>query len=195
MTREEAIARIKDHKIIHKMYEPRAIHISEALDMAISALSKTPSETEIRTEESKDGDLISRTDLLNKIWQKVYGKDYDGVNMLNIPHIDIIENMPSYNSIKTELSGDLIPRQAVIKMLNKIENAVEDGDGFQFNEWIYYAKHIPSAEKNAEWLIDEHIDENTYCSNCGFYRLSEYVKGFKYCPNCGAKMKGEKDDL
>lgn len=41
------------------------------------------------------GDLISRTDLLNKIWQKEYGKDYDGVNLLNIPHIDIIENLPS----------------------------------------------------------------------------------------------------
>lgn len=34
----------------------------------------------------------------------------------------------------TITDGDLIPRQAVIKMLNKIENAVEDGDGFQFNE-------------------------------------------------------------
>ena len=41
------------------------------------------------------GDLISRTDLLNAIWQKEYGKDYDGVNLLNIKHIDIIEQMPS----------------------------------------------------------------------------------------------------
>lgn len=38
MTREEAIARIRDHKIVHKMDEPRAIYISEALDMAIKAL-------------------------------------------------------------------------------------------------------------------------------------------------------------
>ena len=41
------------------------------------------------------GDLISRTDLLNAIWQKEYGIDYDGVNLLNIRHIDIIEQMPS----------------------------------------------------------------------------------------------------
>ena len=33
-----------------------------------------------------------------------------------------------------QTDGDLIPRQAVITMLNKIENDVEDGDGFQFNE-------------------------------------------------------------
>lgn len=38
MTRDEAIRRIKAHKAIHKMDEPRAIYISEALDMAIEAL-------------------------------------------------------------------------------------------------------------------------------------------------------------
>ena len=40
MTREEAIKRIKYHKIVHKMDEPNAIKISEALDMAIKALQK-----------------------------------------------------------------------------------------------------------------------------------------------------------
>lgn len=40
MKKEEAIARIKDHKIVHKMNEPRAIYISEALDMAIKALEQ-----------------------------------------------------------------------------------------------------------------------------------------------------------
>jgi hypothetical protein len=39
MTREEAIKRIKYHKIVHKMNEPNAIKISEALDMAIEALT------------------------------------------------------------------------------------------------------------------------------------------------------------
>ena len=40
MIKEEAIARIKEHKIIHNMNEPRAIFISEALDMAIEALER-----------------------------------------------------------------------------------------------------------------------------------------------------------
>lgn len=40
MTNEEAIARIRNHKIVHKMNEPRAIYISEALDMAIKALEQ-----------------------------------------------------------------------------------------------------------------------------------------------------------
>ena len=38
MTNKEAIRRIREHMIIHKLNEPRAIHISEALDRAIKAL-------------------------------------------------------------------------------------------------------------------------------------------------------------
>lgn len=44
MTNEEAIARIREHKIIHKMNEPRAIYISEALDLAIKTLEQQPCE-------------------------------------------------------------------------------------------------------------------------------------------------------
>ena len=60
MTREEAITRIQEHMIIHKMNEPRAIYISEALDMAIKALEQP---TIIRCKDCKfahltyDGDV------------------------------------------------------------------------------------------------------------------------------------------
>lgn len=37
---KEAIKRIKDHKQIHFANEPRAIRITEALDMAIESLEK-----------------------------------------------------------------------------------------------------------------------------------------------------------
>lgn len=40
MNGEEAIARIENHKIVHNMKEPRAIYISEALDMAIEAIEQ-----------------------------------------------------------------------------------------------------------------------------------------------------------
>ena len=40
MTRKEAIARIKDHMSVHKMHEERAVKITEALNMAISALEQ-----------------------------------------------------------------------------------------------------------------------------------------------------------
>lgn len=42
MTNKEAIRRIKEHMIIHKLNEPRAIHISEALEMAVKALEERP---------------------------------------------------------------------------------------------------------------------------------------------------------
>lgn len=38
MTNREAIERIKDHIDIHKINEKNAVYISDALDMAISAL-------------------------------------------------------------------------------------------------------------------------------------------------------------
>lgn len=41
MTREEAIARIKDHIEVHHIREDRAIKITQALNMAIEALERT----------------------------------------------------------------------------------------------------------------------------------------------------------
>lgn len=38
MTYKEAAERIKDHMVIHKMYEPRAVKITEALEIAVNLL-------------------------------------------------------------------------------------------------------------------------------------------------------------
>lgn len=56
MTNKEAIKRIKFHKVIHKMDEPRAIYISEALDMAIDAL-----------ERKFRGNAVNRQDVIDAI--------------------------------------------------------------------------------------------------------------------------------
>lgn len=40
MTREEAVARIKDHIEVHRYHERNAVKIFEALDMAIKALEQ-----------------------------------------------------------------------------------------------------------------------------------------------------------
>ena len=67
-------------------------------------------------------------------------------------HRQLAEWLKELKRLREQTDGDLISRKSVITMLQKIENAVEDGDGFQFNEWIEYAKDIPSAEKTAEWI-------------------------------------------
>lgn len=54
MTNKEAIARIREHKIVHGMNETRAIYISEALDMAIQALEQEPCEDCIRKQAAID---------------------------------------------------------------------------------------------------------------------------------------------
>lgn len=54
MTNKEAIARIRDHIIIHKMNEPRAIYISEALRKAIQALEQEDVLDKIRAEIEKE---------------------------------------------------------------------------------------------------------------------------------------------
>ena len=50
MTNKEAIKRIQEHMIIHKMNEPKAIYISEALNMTIKALEQADVLEKIRAE-------------------------------------------------------------------------------------------------------------------------------------------------
>ena len=51
MTENEAIERIKDHMEIHRLKEPRAIYITVALSMAITALKEIQQYREIGTVE------------------------------------------------------------------------------------------------------------------------------------------------
>ena len=51
MTENEAIERIKDHMEIHRLKEPRAIYITVALSMAITALKEIQQYREIATVE------------------------------------------------------------------------------------------------------------------------------------------------
>lgn len=57
MTNEEAIVRIKDHMSVHKIYEERAIKITEALNMAIEALKA----------QGTCGDAVSRQTLQKEL--------------------------------------------------------------------------------------------------------------------------------
>lgn len=155
--------------------------------------------------EQTDGDLISRTELLNTIWRKEYGKDYDGVNLLSIPNIDIIENMPSAE--KTTLSaekttitdGDLISRQAVDTLVDELARAISDERCFisrgrstaTIMQDILDLPSVtpqPSAEKTAEWkkISPAGIYE---CTNCSQNVMTSDISAYKYCHGCGAKMR------
>ena len=61
MTNQEAIKRIKEHIVIHKYSEPHAIHIIEALNMAISALEERD------VPDTNVGDMISRQAAIDEV--------------------------------------------------------------------------------------------------------------------------------
>ena len=107
--------------------------------------------------EQTDGDLVSRFRDYQIEWLTSHDDlDLKETDMLVVQFLkDTAEcflktELPSAEKTtlcaeKTTIKdADLIHRSSVITMLQKIENAVEDGDGFQFNEWVEYAKDIPS---------------------------------------------------
>lgn len=160
MSIEEVIDFLKSKKKLYSQMDEsgRKDYVMECLDTAIILLSNMA-----------DGDLISRTDLLNAIWQKEYGTDYDGVNLLNIKHIDIIEQMPSANkTAECEISNiyDILTEHTAL--LNDIKMMMP---------------------KTAEWKIVGKTTLHYECSKCG----GAGDKWDKFCKHCGAKMKGEEE--
>ena len=72
MTENEAISRIKDHMEIHRLKEPRAIYITVALSMAITALKEVQQYREIGTvEECKELASMFTTEKKNVLGQIV----------------------------------------------------------------------------------------------------------------------------
>ena len=83
MTNQEAIERIKEHIAIHKYTELHAIHIVEALEMAISALQAQPDVSDT------DGDMVSRKLMLNLGATCIARRDDDG-KLIALGRIDML---------------------------------------------------------------------------------------------------------
>lgn len=79
MTENEAISRIKDHMEIHRLKEPRAIYITVALSMAITALKEVQQYREIGTvEECREARANQKPKIVkNRKWaEKFQGMPY-----------------------------------------------------------------------------------------------------------------------
>ena len=91
MTREEAIRRIKQHRDIHKLYESRAVKISEALDMAIKALEQEPCE-----------DAVSRA-FMYELGATCIAKPDGNGNLIALGRIDMLPPaQPQYEELTPE---------------------------------------------------------------------------------------------
>ena len=135
-----------------------------------------------------------------------------------IPYKDtpIISSLANYNSEMTYAiangtplpkgHGDLISRQAVIDMLNKLIE-VEQKQGTDVMNYgrervnayesildeiesDYLFPSMPSAEKTAKWRIVGKTTLHYECSKCG----GVGDKWDNYCKHCGAKMKESEEE-
>ena len=112
MTREEA----RDQIVIFMCDEQKVINNrdKQALEMAIQAL------------EQSSGDLINRAEAIKAIDEKAKRiKNEDTLNGL-AGAVGILFDLPSYNSIKIEPSGDVVSRQAVLKTLDDMDNVLDE---------------------------------------------------------------------
>lgn len=60
MDNKEAIYRIQDHMRVHRLYEPNAVWINEALNLAIKALHGQEPKTVIDCADALDGIVVGR---------------------------------------------------------------------------------------------------------------------------------------
>lgn len=211
MTREEAIARIKNHITIHQLQEPRAVRISEALSMAIKALEQSePCE-----------DAISRSDVIDFLCDWICGKDIRCNSSCKC--INGIKAIPSVTpkcsehqngsvceyydlcrstgrdaeklkaDILKSLLGceDAVSRRAAIAA---IENAL-DVDGFRDGLLTKHSaksaiNSIPTImpkTKTGKWIKN---DNGTWsCDKCNSWIPDEQHYYANWCLHCGAKME------
>ena len=197
MTREEAIARIKDHIEIHRCHERNAVKIFEALDMAIKALEQ-PEPCE---------DTISRQEAIVAI-NAMFASTPTQMDM-KADCLEIIENLPSAQTEKIircrdckhrpEPCEDTISRQAAIALAKDICVPIKDGTVYKHRCIDPDAiKELPSAQperKTGRWIdgkLDWHgIAMERYCSECGQLLTSAKTIKMSFCPNCGSDMREE----
>lgn len=175
MTRKEAIARIQEHRLIHKNKEPRAIHISEALDMAIKALEQEPSREFEDYENCKE-----------------CRKDWTKCGTCSVMMQWLKDN-------KQEPCEDCISKKAVLDKINEIcfsreqeavDFRVSQGSNGQRDLIINFIENLPSVQskpktevldeiraeidRQEKWLMD--AGYNAYNVDIAFNSIRSVVK-------------------
>lgn len=142
--------------------------------------------------ESEDkawNDLISRQELLNAIFQKEYGHDYDeNADTLGLKYVDIIKAMLS---VEIEKCEDCISRKAATDRFDIVQS---DDKCMGYDDIMAFLSSLPPVEperKPGKWIKAIDPDVNAWvgghtCSECGRACVQ---MSMNYCANCGAKME------
>ena len=169
MIREEAIIALGDrNNLLWGMSTEEKKYYSEALDMAISALSAEPKEWNYKNIEdwANEHNIV----IVSDEW---YQKAYSALSAEG----EYIKKEDALNKVE-ELKKIHFDRVVV---LNKVSDGLNGLPTYSF----------PDREKG-EWISREGTGEcfpfweRHKCSKCG-----KYGEGtFNFCPNCGADMRG-----
>lgn len=92
-------------------------------------------------------------------------------------------------ALKAEPCEDCISKQSILDMLDKIETAIEEGDGFQYDDWVEYVNEmqtVTSAREKGKWVRHKTELGAYWCDQCG----KRSSNGGNYCPNCGSYNGG-----
>jgi len=203
MTNKEAIARIKDHKIVHKMNEPRAIYISEALDMAIEALEreeivikKIPKGYHYDTETREflvyrnytgDEIHIEKPTPLYRLEQDLIAQErYEDLCEYFGDAKDILNSREDFKAWLGRVKWHIYKAEELYEIIKSLIEIIEIWKGRKTQE-----------SKTGHWIYDdEHSDwfDLTYECSCCKRKISvpyglrnEVYKEYPYC-HCGAKM-------
>ena len=69
-------------------------------------------------------------------------------------------------ALKAEPCEDCISKQSILDMLDKIETAIEEGDGFQYDDWVEYVNEMqtvtPARKKENQWIKYDDEDSKTW---------------------------------
>lgn len=89
---------------------------------------------------------------------------------------------------------DLISRQAVLDMLEDINNHINDGCKYRHDWCVDWVNGLPSVHgKHGKWVVKSYDKIGGYWAECTVcHRLS--FGGGEYCSMCGARMDGEQSE-
>lgn len=195
MTREEAKTALGDRNILlFGMSKEERKHFSEALDMAISALSA-------------EGEYIKKDDAISKILTEFVAREEKGSVMCACAEVkqtcaDILDSLPTYSfPDSAENKGDLISRQAVEKLVwDYLRDGTYENIAFYEHFLDLPTYTFPNPGNKGEWIdisTGKGIFKNrsVKCSKCGntldLDGLNCGRGDANYCPNCGADMRGK----
>jgi ribosomal protein S27E len=110
-----------------------------------------------------------------------------------------VEQEPSYNSIKNELNGDTVSRQAVKEQMIKYGFHAPD---MTVTEFVEDLQPVTPQPKTGHWITKDGKEQGydiagiktwyiqIMCSECGFIKtaIEGHTGQYHYCPSCGVRM-------